>query len=751
MDRAPGLASESRGKDTADAAPATAEVSPIATASDDTVAARDTARLRLRVALAAATVLLTDAVVAAVSSSRAHAGVRAVLASAAEVIGITAFPTVLPASLVALLVARSEIRSLLQHGGQALSSASPRHARLAVVLWATAVAGTLVGIRDLGVRLADHRSVRVVIVVTIALVLASLVLSAVAVALVFPMLARAARALERRMPWFPAGPAGDLALASVAVVVLVRSLTPALAVTPAAGLVAFALAPVLGERGLRVFRPLMSRAPAWCGGALLATASAAVMLDHVPGAAQVATLYRAPYASLLVSGVRAAFDRDGDGYSPILLGGDCDDRDPQVHPGAYDRPNDGIDQNCSGADAQRYAPHVQIARTPPGAVPSRLNVVLVQMDALRPDHVGFVGYRRKTSPSIDRFRERATWFANAYTPAPTTRLAMASIFTGLPIERIPQRRGPGVDFTLLPEAQTLAERLATLDYDRVGFTISYVVQHIKDIGQGFRTWDTPWPPWEYQTTYATSAELTTDAATAYLAGVPVDGTAPFLLFVHYQCTHDPYLKHPSWDYGDAPMDLYDSALAYCDDRLGKLLETLDARADRDRTAILLFSDHGELFGEHGVEHHGNSLYEPDVRALLLARIPGARAGRVDDRVMLTDLAPTILELAGAPREPEPGQEAWSLVPYVFGVAKADAPRAMFLYADMWHGMAHYQARGVIDGSFKYTHDLGSGAVELFDLARDPDEMSNVADALPQVRNRLAERVDAWQSYEVRPP
>jgi arylsulfatase A-like enzyme len=170
-----------------------------------------------------------------------------------------------------------------------------------------------------------------------------------------------------------------------------------------------------------------------------------------------------------------------------------------------------------------------------------------------------------------------------------------------------------------------------------------------------------------------------------------------------------------------------------------------ARADKERTAVVFFSDHGELFGEHGLTNHGNSLFEPDVRILLVARIPKGTVRRVDDPVSLMDVAPTILELADLP--PDPQSSAWSLVPYAVTVPGTPRPaRPLFLYADTIRGNVHYEARGVVEGPYKYIHDRNANVNMLFDLDRDPDELLNVADAVPRTRDRLAELVDSWEAY-----
>ncbi len=457
-------------------------------------------------------------------------------------------------------------------------------------------------------------------------------------------------------------------------------------------------------------------------------------------------LARAPYASIVITTVRRAFDRDHDGYSPILGGGDCNDHDAAIHPDAVDIPDNGIDENCSGTRTRtRTPPDPAARRRDTSAPPKRDNVILIHMDALRPDHVGFAGYARPTTPRIDRWREGAIWFRNAYTPAPSTRFALSAIFTGLEVERIPQSRGHVVDFTLLPEAVTLAERLGGIGYDRVGYTLSYVLQHIFEIGQGFRVWQTPWPVEDWNASYSSSAQQTTDAALKYLSGVPQDGSKPYLLFLHYECTHDPYIKHSAWDYGDRDVDLYDSALNYCDDQLGRLFDALDARGDKDKTAVFLYSDHGELFGEHGYTKHGNTLFEPDVRTLLLAKIPGATVKTIETPMLLTDITPTIYELTGLP--PDAACQGWDLLPYLRGAPLP--PRPLFLYSDLWRNGVHFESRGVLDadGHTKFIRDVSAGMNQLYDLRADPAELSNVGDAHTGIRDSLAERVDSWGAFE----
>ena len=338
------------------------------------------------------------------------------------------------------------------------------------------------------------------------------------------------------------------------------------------------------------------------------------------------------------------------------------------------------------------------------------------------------------------------WFRDAYTPAPGTRFALAAVFTGMDLERIPQHRGLGYEFELLPTAVTLAERLGEEGYDRAGFTILTTSGNLKGMGQGFRVWERPWPPeLSAEESNLISATRTTDAALRYLDQQPPG--SPYFLFAHYECTHEPYLKHAPWDFGDSDVDLYDSALAYCDHEIGRLLDGESARPDAANTAIVLYSDHGELFGEHGFHQHGNSLFEPDVRVVFLVRPPASLRSQeapstVNVPVSIVDIAPTLLEMAGAPPVAAPGppsvRDGRSLVPLLIGPpASRLAERPIFLFGDLIRHTIHYEARGVVQGGFKYIRYEPVDVEQLFDLREDPQESKNLAASHEALRARLA--------------
>jgi choline-sulfatase len=238
------------------------------------------------------------------------------------------------------------------------------------------------------------------------------------------------------------------------------------------------------------------------------------------------------------------------------------------------------------------------------------------------------------------------------------------------------------------------------------------------------------------------AALTTDAAIAYLDGARrgEDASRPFFLFAHYACTHDPYVRHVDHDFGPTEIDAYDSALAYCDEHVGRLLRALDER-DAARTAVVVASDHGELLGEHGMDRHGTSLLEPAMRALLLLRVPGCDVPVVDDAVTLTDVYPTLLALAGG--HAGSGARAWSLGAFVFPSRGAPPPpRPAFLYVDDWRAGVHYEAAASSSGASSSCATCQPAPSNLFDLEEDPDEIDNLRRVRLAVHAQLGALLDA---------
>jgi len=424
-------------------------------------------------------------------------------------------------------------------------------------------------------------------------------------------------------------------------------------------------------------------------------------------------------------------DRDGDGYGRYFGGGDCNDRDALINPMARDVPGNGRDENCSGMDA----PAPPEDRPPPFVAPTtpRPSIVVLSIDTMRPDHTSLHGYHRRTTPVIDRFAQDAARFDRAYTVAPQTVRSFAGAFTG----RTPAGLcwGRDVQFPPLRDPnEMLAEVLRAEGYATAAFTNTSYFGLTAGFFQGFEKV-------EQGGGFKDDAPFAADHARQWIVSAARE-TKPFFAWLHLVDPHEPYTDRSSpQDFGHEAIDRYDEEIAHSDAVLGRVIPSLDEIAAHRPLVVVVMSDHGEGFGEHGVVFHSFDAHEEALRSVLVVRGPGVIAGPRNALVSLIDLYPTMLAYVG--RTPTLRSPARSLLPVLQAPPGANIPWRGAVFADVAPS-ADLRASSValIAPPWKLIHDSSRGAWELYQLDRDPLERSNVFHREPvvaeQLRARLAE-------------
>jgi choline-sulfatase len=440
--------------------------------------------------------------------------------------------------------------------------------------------------------------------------------------------------------------------------------------------------------------------------------------------------------------LQLAIDLDHDGYSALFGGGDCDDLDPSIHPGAVDLPGDGIDRDCSGAHARWLDEsgdgHPAIVKGPlAGVTPS---FVLLSVDTTRADHMGAYGYDRPTTPNLDRFALGAARFTRAYCTSPFTVRSFASIWTG----RYPSSIAFGKDNKypeLLEENVTLASLLADAGYASAALSDVDFFHRRLGMLRGFTEWHEP-----------VQGELKADVAplVANMKRILRERAAdprPFFVWAHMIEPHDPYRRWTSpRDFGPTGRDRYDEEIARADEAVGTILEVVDEIAAKRPLIVAFFADHGEAFGEHGYSFHGSDLHEEQVRVPLLVRGPGIAPGERSALTSLVDLHATILDYAGL-RAARP-IDARSLVDVLQGPAGAPAPAGWrdHIYLDIVpQGGVTADEKAVLAPPWKLIVDVRHSLLELYDLDRDPRELRNLFDDEPARGAALREQLLSWSS------
>jgi len=409
----------------------------------------------------------------------------------------------------------------------------------------------------------------------------------------------------------------------------------------------------------------------------------------------------------------------------------------------------------------------------------RPNVLLILIDTLRADHLGLYGYPRATSPALARLAGDGVQFAEAYAQCSWTKPSVVSLLAS----RYPFAFSRNDLYHRVPEsAHLLAEIFAESGYRTGAIVANPVVAPVFGFAQGFESYDHGYLSLSALRIYRYLVWLDLLAhprllyRADYLARSALDwiregdDEEPFFLYLHFMDPHEAYDPGAPYDrlfrsgrpledrktliyprpealpfdrasanpYGDAGLaemvDRYDGEVRRVDDGIGAVVDGLRRRGLYESTVVAVVADHGEEFLDHGGWGHGQSLYGELTRVPLVLKKAGdaERRGVVDTNpVMLVDLAPTLLALAGlaAPAEMD-GTDLFGSRAARPVVADVSAGNARIL--SVRHGPMHLvrAARG------------DETAAELFHIGEDPGERTDRAGAEPGAVLTLMDLLDS---------
>ena len=417
------------------------------------------------------------------------------------------------------------------------------------------------------------------------------------------------------------------------------------------------------------------------------------------------------------------------------------------------------------------------------------HVVFISLDTTRPDHFGFYGSPSVKTPNLDKLASESIVLDNFMTVAPTTLASHASLFTG----KYPHSHGtPRNGFMVNDENVLLAELLQENGFSTAGFIGAFPLSSQFGIAQGFDHWDEEFERFQGNDNVLVNerqAHSVTDAVIRYLEEADLDRRQ--FLFVHYFDPHAPYEAPPPYDglYDPQGSDglrdwlsvvrdcqqlsatetrpsqellaeawrmaaQYASEVTFTDGQVGRLLAYLRDRGILEEGLLVVTSDHGETFWEHGeCFDHGWGTYDSTMRIVGLIRLPGAASAgtRVPDLVANIDILPTVLNFLGiAVPQALDGKtmDLGSVPPQVPGgprFGQATKPWQSVETDPRWHNMR--KSRCMRQGKFKLIQAPIAGTERLYDLSQDPIESVNLLEVpdldVDSIVGPMRQNLEAW--------
>lgn len=433
--------------------------------------------------------------------------------------------------------------------------------------------------------------------------------------------------------------------------------------------------------------------------------------------------------------------------------------------------------------------HFPVGNTVGGDGP--IDVILVVMDTARRDHLSLYGYSRATTPGLAWLAEEAAVYEQAYSPAPWTPPAHASIFTGL----LPADHGTDGDYTTFdPPVKTLPEILREAGYSTAAIVNNPTLAPDFGWDRGFDDYRDTWSKpgfsvanlvWRWRSRHEDwpwfgSAGRTVAAARRWwVATAP----RPRFLFMNFIDPHSPYgephrfrdifldddtrnaedLSNDSEDYDAGVVRAegsglrrvvarYDGDIRYLDSRLERLFRWLDSRGELDETLIVVTADHGERLGERGLLGHQLGVDDVLLRIPLVVRLPSkVPAGRFSKLVHNHGILMTIVDLLGLDHDRGATEPSLDRQNHPVVIAQMRHQGKMLDHlVSTYPGFDPTPFEGnwfaACDGRWKLVR-TGQNELRLYDLANDPEESENVLSEHPDHAARLAPQIDALPLFE----
>ncbi len=406
------------------------------------------------------------------------------------------------------------------------------------------------------------------------------------------------------------------------------------------------------------------------------------------------------------------------------------------------------------------------------------NVLLIVLDTVRADHLGCYGYELPTSPVLDALADQATLYTGARATAPWSLPSHASLFTGLySFEHgahtqwvdVPDRQATGADAV---KPKDLPDNVSPLPYDRptlaeelklVGYNTAAIMANdvFLDAHYGL---DRGFDLYEVNRTYADGVHQRVSS------WLEQRDERPFFLFLNYMDAHVPYNPAPVARLNDnaipdasgkvmgaiysrllsgetpPPTDLldtltaqYDRGIANLDAGLGQLFDTLKEQGLYDDLLLIITSDHGEFLGEHHLVAHSKDVYEPVMKIPLIIKQPGQQLGEVRDELVSLVHIPHLVfdhvdDVDKSAFPHEAGQDEM-----ILGENYYTRWRDLL---EPWGGRFERIRRVVYRGDLKYI-DSSDGQNELYNLAADGGELSDMIEAQSATAGELADELRRW--------